>query len=49
MTEDITVDTDMSPEDEIAHAEDVLTDKWCQLFGEEFVLNADEFTTESVS
>lgn len=48
MTETVSVETDMAPEDEISHAEDLLTDKWCSMFGEEFILGADEFTTERV-
>jgi hypothetical protein len=48
MSESITVDTDMTPEDEICHAQDLVTDKWCRMFGDEFILNADEYVAESV-
>lgn len=48
MSESITVDTDMTPEDEICHAHDLVLDKWCRMFGDEFILNGDEYTTERV-
>ena len=49
ISEEMEIETDMSPEEEIAYAEDIITDKWCAMFGEEFILNADETTTETVT
>ena len=48
VSELITVETDLSPEDEINYAESLAIDLWQKTFNYDFYLNADEITSYTI-
>lgn len=49
LSEDMDVRSELSPENEIQYAENLILDKWSRLFGADFINGADEITTEAIA
>ncbi len=49
LSEDMDVRSELSPENEIQYAENLMLDKWSRLFGADFINGADEITTEAIA
>lgn len=49
LSEEMDITSDLTPENETEYAKNLILDKWNRIFGDAFINNADEITTEAMT